>query len=96
MLAILEGQRVMMIKQLGALAVLALTLSGYAPSPIDPAAGAATGLVVSDPHWCRERRYYRYDLEWHIHHCGGWCTQSGCGHRSSADDGSIKLKGASE
>ena len=67
-----EGQRVMIIKQLAALAVLALTLSGCAPLPIGAAAGGATGPVVTDPHWCREHRYYRYDLEWHHHHCGGW------------------------
>jgi hypothetical protein len=70
----------MIIKQLAALAVLALTLSGCAPLPIGEAAGGAAALVVTDPHWCREHRYYRYDLEWHLHHCGGWCTVSGCGH----------------
>jgi hypothetical protein len=80
MLAILGRAKVMIIKQLAALAVLALTLSGCAPLPIGTAAGGATALVVTDPHWCREHRYYRYDLEWHLHHCGGWCTQSGCGH----------------
>ena len=76
MLAILGRAKVMIIKQLTALAVLALTLSGCAPLPIGTAAGGATALVVTDPHWCREHRYYRYDLEWHLHHCGGWCTVS--------------------
>jgi len=71
----------MIFKQLAALAVLALTLSGCAPLPIGAAAGGAPGLV-NDPHWCREHRFYRYDLVWHLHHCGGWCTQSGCGHWS--------------
>jgi hypothetical protein len=80
MLAILGRAKVMIIKQLTALAVLALTLSGCAPLPIGTAAGGATALVVTDPHWCREHRNYRYDLEWHLHHCGGWCTVSGCGH----------------
>jgi hypothetical protein len=60
-----EGQRVTIIKQLAALAVLALTLSGCAPLPIGAAAGGATALVATDPHWCRQHRYYRYDLEWH-------------------------------
>ena len=40
----------MIIKQLAALAVLALTLSGCAPLPIGTAAGDATELVVNDPH----------------------------------------------
>jgi hypothetical protein len=53
----------MIIKQLAALAVVALTLSGCAPSPIGAAAGGATALVVTDRHGCREHRYYRYDLE---------------------------------
>ena len=44
----------MIIKQLAALAVLALTLSGCAPLPIGAAAGGATALVVTDPHWCKE------------------------------------------
>jgi hypothetical protein len=76
MLAILGRVKVMIIKKLAALAVLALTLSSCAPLPIGKAAGGATALVVTDPHWCREHRYYRYDLEWHLHHCGGWCTVS--------------------
>jgi hypothetical protein len=62
----------MIIKQLPALAVLALTLSGCAPLPIGAGAGGATALAVTDPHWCREHRYYRYDLAWHLHHCGRW------------------------
>ena len=81
----------MIIKQLAALAVLALTLSGCVPSPIgvtaggatslsNAAAGGATAAVVTHRHWCREHRFYRYDLAWHLHHCGGWCTASGCGH----------------
>jgi hypothetical protein len=60
----------MIIKQLAALAVLALVVSGCAPLPNGPAAGGATALVVTNPHWCREHREYRYDLEWHRHHCG--------------------------
>lgn len=63
--------------QFAALVVLALTLSSCVSSPIGAAAGGAT---AHDPHWCREHRFYRYDLAWHLHHCGGWCTASGCGH----------------
>ena len=72
-----RGQREMIMKQFAALAVLALTLSGCVSSPIGAAAGGGT---AHDPHWCREHRFYRYDLAWHLHHCGGWCTASGCGH----------------
>lgn len=71
------GQREMIMKQFAALAVSALTLSSCVSSPIGAAAGGAT---AHDPHWCREHRFYRYDLAWHLHHCGGWCTASGCGH----------------
>jgi hypothetical protein len=61
----------MIIKQLAALAVLALALSGCSPS-LNSAAGAATPVAVTDRHWCREHRFYRYDLTWHQHHCGHW------------------------
>jgi hypothetical protein len=71
------GQRGMIIKQFAALTVLALALSGCATSLNNASAGGAT---AHDPHWCREHRLYRSDLAWHLHHCGGWCTPSGCGH----------------
>ena len=62
----------MIIKQFAALAALALALSGCAPSLNSAAAGGATAVAVNDPHWCREHRFYRYDLAWHLHHCGHW------------------------
>lgn len=71
------GQRGMIIKQFAALTVLALALSACATSLNNASAGGAT---AHDPHWCREHRFYRSDLAWHLHHCGGWCTASGCGH----------------
>jgi hypothetical protein len=72
----------MLIKQFAALAVLALTLSGCAPSPTGAVADGATARVVThDPHWCRDHRSTMdRTLEWHLHHCGGWCTASGCGY----------------
>src|SRR5271165_4661358 len=72
MLAFSDGQRVMIIKHVAAVGVFALTLSGGAPLPIGAAASSAAALVVTDRHWCRDHRYYRYDLEWHQHDCGGW------------------------
>jgi hypothetical protein len=66
------GQRAMIIKQFAALAVLALALSGCATSLNNPTAGGATATVVTHRHWCREHRFYRYDLAWHLHHCGFW------------------------
>jgi hypothetical protein len=62
----------MIIKELAALAVLALALSGCATSLNDATAGGATPAVVTHRHWCREHRFYRYDLAWHRHHCGFW------------------------
>ena len=44
----------------------------HAATDLEAAAGGATAIVVTDPHWCREQRYYRYDLEWHHHRCGHW------------------------
>ena len=67
-----EWRRTMIIKELAALAVLALALSGCATSLSSPAAGGATAAAVTHRHWCREHRFYRYDWEWHHHHCGGW------------------------
>ena len=67
-----EGQRAMIIKQLAALAVLALALSGCATSLNHATAGGATAAVVTHRHWCRGHRFYRYDLAWHLHHCGFW------------------------
>ena len=62
----------MIIKQFAALAVLALALSGCATSLNNAAAGGATAAVVTHRHWCREHRFDRYDLAWHLHHCGFW------------------------
>jgi hypothetical protein len=62
----------MIIKQFAALAVLALALSGCATSLNNESAGGATTAVVTHPHWCREHRFYRYDLAWKLHHCGFW------------------------
>ena len=62
----------MIIKQLAALAVLALALSGCAPSLNSAAAGGDTAVAVTDRHWCRDHLYYRDDWEWHHHHCGRW------------------------
>ena len=67
-----EGQRGMIIKQFAALAVLALALSGCATSLNNASAGGATAAVVTHRHWCREHRFYRYDLAWKLHHCGFW------------------------
>lgn len=67
-----EGQSAMIIKQLAALAVLALALSGCATLPDRATAGGATASVGAHRHWCREHRFYRYDLAWHLHHCGFW------------------------
>jgi hypothetical protein len=47
----------MIIKQLAALAVVVLTLSGCARSSIGAAAGGATALVVTDRQGCREQSY---------------------------------------
>jgi hypothetical protein len=71
-LAILGMAKAMIIKQFAALAVLALALSGCATSLSNAAAGGATAAVVPHRHWCREHRFYRYDLAWHLHHCGFW------------------------
>ena len=71
-LAILGRAKGMIIKQFAALAVLALALSGCATSLSSPAAGGATAAAVTHRHWCREHRFYRYDLAWHLHHCGFW------------------------
>jgi hypothetical protein len=62
----------MIIKQFAALTLLALAQSGCATSLNNAAAGGATAAVVTHRHWCREHRFYRYDLAWHLHHCGFW------------------------
>jgi hypothetical protein len=72
LLAFSEGLKVMIIKQLVALAVFSLALSGCATSLNSAAPGGATAVVVPDRHWCRDHRFYRYDLVWHLHHCGHW------------------------
>jgi hypothetical protein len=71
-LATLGRAKGMIIKQFAALAVLALALSGCATSLNNASAGGATTAVVTRPHWCREHRFYRYDLAWKLHHCGFW------------------------
>src|SRR5271169_5581679 len=72
LLAFSEGLKVMIIKQLVALAVFSLALSGCATSLNSAAAGGATAVAVTGRHWCRDHRFYRYDLVWHLHHCGHW------------------------
>ena len=72
LLAFSEGLKAMIIKQLAALAVFSLALSGCAPSLNNAAAGGATAVAVTGRHWCRDHRFYRYDLVWHLHHCGHW------------------------
>jgi hypothetical protein len=67
-----DAAKTMIIKQFAALAVLVLALSGCATSLSNAAAGGATAAAVSHRHWCREHRFYRYDLAWHLHHCGFW------------------------
>ena len=71
-LATLGRAKGMIIKQFAALAVLALALSGCATSLNNASAGGATAAVVTHLHWCREYRFYRYDLAWKLHHCGFW------------------------
>ena len=66
------GQRGMIIKQFAALTVLALALSACATSLNNASASGATAAVVTHRHWCREHRFYRYDLTWKLHHCGFW------------------------
>jgi hypothetical protein len=67
-----EWRKAMIIKQFAALAVSALALFGCATSLNKAAAGGATAAVVTHRRWCREHRFYRYDLAWHIHRCGFW------------------------